>query len=56
VHFAFANNPDGIVIVSMFRTEHMQRNLAACRATPAPALASALRDALTATHALAGAS
>ncbi|HXH45161.1 MAG TPA: aldo/keto reductase [Bradyrhizobium sp.] len=55
VHFAFANNPDGIVIVSMFRTEHMQRNLAACSAAPAPALASALRAALTA-DCLAGAS
>ncbi|KQT03031.1 MULTISPECIES: aldo/keto reductase [unclassified Bradyrhizobium] len=56
VRFAFANNPDGIVIVSMFRTEHMQRNLAACAAAPAPALASALRQALTSAHALAGAS
>ena len=56
LRFAFANNPDGIVIVSMFRSDHVQRNVAACAESPAPGLASALREALTAAPSLAGAS
>lgn len=44
--FAFSNNPNGVVIVSMFNPAHIERNIAAATAPPMPGFAAALRDAL----------
>lgn len=51
--FAFSSNPDGVVIISMFNTKHMERNIAASGAPPIPGLAAALREALAPPPALA---
>lgn len=53
LRFAFSNNPDGVVIVSMFDIGHMERNIAASAAPPVPGLAAALREALASTPSLA---
>lgn len=46
LHFAFANNPEGVVVVSMFDPHHIERNIVASRVTPIPGLADAVRQAL----------
>ena len=46
LHFAFANNPDGVVVMSMFDPGHIERNIAVSRVTPVPSLADAVRQAL----------
>jgi aryl-alcohol dehydrogenase-like predicted oxidoreductase len=46
LRFAFANNPDGVVVISMFNTEHIAHNVDCCRRRPLPDLATALRHAL----------
>jgi aryl-alcohol dehydrogenase-like predicted oxidoreductase len=46
LRFAFSNNPDGVVIVSMFDTRHIERNVAASCLQPIPELAGALRESL----------
>lgn len=53
LRFAFSSNPDGVVIISMFNVEHMERNIAACAAPPIPGFAAALHDALASTPSLA---
>jgi aryl-alcohol dehydrogenase-like predicted oxidoreductase len=54
LRFAFSNNPDGVVIVSMFNTAHIERNIAAAAAQPIPGFAAALRDALAPAPSLVG--
>lgn len=44
LRFAFSNNPDGVVIVSMFGSGHIERNIAGARLPPIPGLAEALRQ------------
>ncbi|MBR0838969.1 aldo/keto reductase [Bradyrhizobium liaoningense] len=51
LRFAFSNNPDGVVIISMFNTSHMERNIAASIAEPTPGFALAVRRALASTPA-----
>ena len=46
LRFAFANNSDGVVILSMFNPKHIEANIAAARLPPAPALAGEIRAAL----------
>lgn len=53
LRFAFSSNPDGVVIISMFNLEHMERNIAASAAPPIPGLAAALREAMASTTPLA---
>jgi aryl-alcohol dehydrogenase-like predicted oxidoreductase len=46
LRFAFSNNADGVVIVSMFDTTHIEHNVAAACLQPIPELAGALREIL----------
>lgn len=46
LRFAFSNNPDGVVVISMFDTGHIERNLAGSRLTPIPDFADAVRRGL----------
>jgi aryl-alcohol dehydrogenase-like predicted oxidoreductase len=46
LRFAFSNNPDGVVILSMFDPRHIEANIAAARLPPAPGLAGQIRAAL----------
>ncbi len=46
--FAFANNPDGVVIFSMFAPAHIDRNIASARAEPDQRFAAELRRILEA--------
>jgi aryl-alcohol dehydrogenase-like predicted oxidoreductase len=46
LRFAFSNNPDGVVILSMFDPKHIEANAAAARLPPAPDLAGEIRAAL----------
>ena len=46
LRFAFSNNPDGVVIISMFDTKHIEHNIAAARLPPIPGFAAAVRDGL----------
>jgi hypothetical protein len=41
-----SNNPDGVVIISMFDTKHIERNIAASCLPPIPGFADAVRDRL----------
>jgi aryl-alcohol dehydrogenase-like predicted oxidoreductase len=47
LRFAFSNNPDGVVIVSMFGPEHIKRNIAVALLAPIPGLADAVRQILS---------
>lgn len=47
LRFAFANNPDGVVIVSMFGPGHIERNIAGAELPPVPGLADAVRQILS---------
>jgi len=47
LRFAFSNNPDGVVIISMFGTSHIERNIAAASLPPIPDFAAAVRDSLS---------
>jgi aryl-alcohol dehydrogenase-like predicted oxidoreductase len=49
LRFAFSNNPDGVVILSMFDPKHLEANAAAARLHPAPGFATEVRDALALT-------
>lgn len=49
LRFAFSNNPDGVVIVSMFNPRHIERNIAAAATAPTTSFAADLREALAAT-------
>lgn len=44
LRFAFSNNADGVVIVSMFGPEHIERNIAVAQRPPIPGLADAVRQ------------
>lgn len=46
LRFAFSNNPEGVVIISMFDTKHIERNIAASGLPPIPGFAAAVRDIL----------
>lgn len=46
LRFAFSNNPQGVVIVSMFDAAHIERNIAAATLSPIPGFAAAVRDGL----------
>jgi aryl-alcohol dehydrogenase-like predicted oxidoreductase len=46
LRFAFSNNPDGVVIISMFDIRHIEHNIAAASLPPTPAFAAAVRDSL----------
>jgi aryl-alcohol dehydrogenase-like predicted oxidoreductase len=46
LRFAFSNNPDGVVVISMFDTKHIERNIAISRLTPIPGFAGAIRESL----------
>jgi aryl-alcohol dehydrogenase-like predicted oxidoreductase len=39
LHFAFSNNPDGVVITSMFSAQHIERNCSLAAKSPTPELA-----------------
>jgi hypothetical protein len=39
LHFAFSNNPDGVVITSMFSAWHIERNCSLAAKSPTPELA-----------------
>ena len=45
--FAFANNPNGIVLVSMFGREHIAHNIAAAGRPPIAGFAEAVRQVLS---------
>lgn len=47
VRFAFSNNPDGVVIISMFDTKHIERNITAARLPPVRGFAQVVRDSIT---------
>ena len=47
LRFAFSNNPDGVVIVSMFGPEHIERNIATAKLAPIPGLADTVRQILS---------
>jgi aryl-alcohol dehydrogenase-like predicted oxidoreductase len=47
VRFAFSNNPDGVVIISMFDTKHIERNIAAASLPPIRGFAKAVRNSIT---------
>ena len=47
LRFAFSNNPNGIVLVSMFGHDHIARNAAVAGQPPIPGLADALRHVLS---------
>ncbi|MFB9265474.1 aldo/keto reductase [Bradyrhizobium erythrophlei] len=46
LRFAFSNNPEGVVIISMYDTKHIERNIAASAVPPSPGFAAALRESL----------
>jgi aryl-alcohol dehydrogenase-like predicted oxidoreductase len=46
LRFAFSNNPDGVVIISMFDTRHIERNATAASLPPIPGFADAVRASL----------
>jgi aryl-alcohol dehydrogenase-like predicted oxidoreductase len=46
LRFAFSNNPNGVVIISMFDASHIERNVAAAALPPIPGFAAAVRDHL----------
>jgi aryl-alcohol dehydrogenase-like predicted oxidoreductase len=46
LRFAFSNNPDGVVIISMFDIRHIEHNIATASLPPIPAFAAALRENL----------
>jgi aryl-alcohol dehydrogenase-like predicted oxidoreductase len=46
LRFAFSNNPDGVVVISMFDTGHIQRNIAGASSNPIPGFADAVRQGL----------
>ena len=46
LRFAFSNNPNGVVIISMFDASHIERNIAAAVLPPIPGFAAAVRDGL----------
>jgi hypothetical protein len=39
LHFAFSNNPDGVVITSMFSASHVEHNYSLAAKSPTPELA-----------------
>jgi aryl-alcohol dehydrogenase-like predicted oxidoreductase len=47
LRFAFSNNPDGVVIVTMFGPEHIEHNIAVAELPPIPGLADAVRQILS---------
>jgi hypothetical protein len=49
LHFAFSNNPDGVVILSMFNPKHIEANVAAAHLAPVPEFAAEVRNALAST-------
>ncbi|CAL76047.1 putative aldo/keto reductase [Bradyrhizobium sp. ORS 278] len=46
LRFAFANNPDGVVVMSQFDARHIAINVAAAAQCPVPQLADSIRAAL----------
>ncbi|MGJ4996972.1 aldo/keto reductase [Bradyrhizobium sp. HKCCYLS3077] len=46
LRFAFANNPDGVVVLSQFDVRHIAANVAAATQHPDPELAASIRAAL----------
>lgn len=46
LRFAFSNNPDGVVLISMFDTKHIERNIAVSCMPPIPGFAAAIRSSL----------
>lgn len=46
LRFAFSNNPDGVVILSMFNPKHIEANVAAAQLAPLPEFAAEVRQAL----------
>ena len=48
LRFAFSNNPDGVVIISMFDSSHIERNIVGARQNPIPGFADAVRQGLAA--------
>jgi aryl-alcohol dehydrogenase-like predicted oxidoreductase len=47
LRFGFSNNPDGVVIVTMFGPEHIEHNIAAAQLPPIPGLADVVRQILS---------
>lgn len=45
LNFAFSNNPDGVVVMSMFNAKHIERNIAAACRPAIPGFAGAVRGA-----------
>lgn len=50
LRFAFSNNPDGVVIISMFDIKHIDRNIAVAALPPIAGLAHDVRQSLTTGH------
>jgi aryl-alcohol dehydrogenase-like predicted oxidoreductase len=46
LHFAFSNNPDGVVITSMFSASHIERNCSLAAKSPTPELAAKVHSLL----------
>lgn len=46
IGFAFYNSPDGVMIISMFDTKHIECNVPASGLPPIPGFAAALHDNL----------
>ena len=46
LHFAFSNNPDGVVITSMFSASHVEHNCSLAAKSPAPELAAKVHSLL----------
>lgn len=46
LRFAFSNNPDGVVLISMFDAKHIERNIAVSCLPPIPGFAAAIRGSL----------
>jgi aryl-alcohol dehydrogenase-like predicted oxidoreductase len=46
LHFAFSNNPDGVVIASMFSARHIEHNCSLAAKSPAPELAAKINSLL----------
>jgi aryl-alcohol dehydrogenase-like predicted oxidoreductase len=44
LRFAFSNNPDGVVVISMFDASHIARNIAGSSLDPIPGFADAVRQ------------
>jgi aryl-alcohol dehydrogenase-like predicted oxidoreductase len=47
LRFAFSNNPDGVVIVSMFDIKHIERNIAVADLPPIAGFAQQMRHSLS---------